>query len=669
MRNKLRFTLTLAGLFLLTACWTFAAETNEKQDKQRQAHPMFEEIDAAAVEKAFEKLPDHPRLLLTNTQMIFVDRKIKEDPRWNAYYLAMKKRGDDMLKDKPLERVLEGVRLLTVSRKALHRLFIWSFLYQYTHDKVYLQRAEKEMLALADFSDWHPEHYLDTAEMTMAMAIGYDACYNDLSAESRKKIKTAILEKGVNTSLLRKHQGWMRNAANWNQVCHGGMLYGVLAIAEDELQLAREIVRRSVNGVTWSMASYEPDGNYTEGPGYWGYGTSFNIMLIAALQSALGTDFGRSDAGGLLKSINYYEHVFGATGDAYNYPDSGGGKMFEPTAFWFAEKLKQPGITWNENKLVNIAYADLTQKKGIRASLHSMVGHRLAPTALLWGPSIPEDDWKTGQRSPSVKTPKQLGYVGIGNGLCPVFLARTSWTDPNAGWLGIKAGTPRSPHGHMDAGSFVYEVGGVRWAVELGAESYHKIEQLGMKLWSSSQDADRWKIFRYNNFSHNTLTINGTLQKVKGLSKFEQTRVAHRGERSAVTIDLTSIYEGEIASAERKAVLAPSGLLTITDSLKALPEKDAAVQWRMLTPATVEVVSNSVAKLTLPDPADKKKTVALELKAESARPLSIRVEPAATDKSWDAKNPGISVVIISFDIKAGRSATLEVSMARHAQYN
>ena len=42
------------------------------------------------------------------------------------------------------------------------------------------------------------------------------------------------------------------------------------------------------------MVGYGPDGGYPEGFGYWGYGTSFQVMLIAALESAFGTDNGGS---------------------------------------------------------------------------------------------------------------------------------------------------------------------------------------------------------------------------------------------------------------------------------------------------------------------------------------------------------------------------------------
>ena len=95
----------------------------------------------------------------------------------------------------------------------------------------------------------------------------------------------------------------------------------------------------------------------------------------------------------------------------------------------------------------------------------------------------------------------------------PITVHRSSWTDPAATFVGLKGGSPSGPHGQMDIGSFVLDADGVRWAVDLGAEGYHGIESRGMNLWSSSQNSDRWTIFRQSNHGHNTLVIDGQLQK------------------------------------------------------------------------------------------------------------------------------------------------------------
>jgi Arc/MetJ-type ribon-helix-helix transcriptional regulator len=42
--------------------------------------------------------------------------------------------------------------------------------------------------------------------------------------------------------------------------------------------------------------------------------------------------------------------------------------------------------------------------------------------------------------------------------------------NPVAAWLAIKRGTAAASHGHMDAGSFVYDSQGIRWFHDLGID-------------------------------------------------------------------------------------------------------------------------------------------------------------------------------------------------------
>ena len=73
-------------------------------------------------------------------------------------------------------------------------------------------------------------------------------------------------------------------------------------------------------------------------------------------------------------------------------------------------------------------------------------------------------------------------------GETPVTVHRSSWADPDATFVGLKGGSPSANHGQMDTGSFVLDAGGVRWAVDLGAEGYHGIESRGMVL--AAEDAE-----------------------------------------------------------------------------------------------------------------------------------------------------------------------------------
>src|SRR5205814_1950681 len=78
-----------------------------------------------------------------------------------------------------------------------------------------------------------------------------------------------------------------------------GVSRAALAAWEDDPPLAAKTVRRAVELVPQhAMKVYDPDGVYPEGPGYWEYGTSYNVLMIEALRSALGSDFGIASAPG-----------------------------------------------------------------------------------------------------------------------------------------------------------------------------------------------------------------------------------------------------------------------------------------------------------------------------------------------------------------------------------
>src|SRR5439155_16024747 len=98
---------------------------------------------------------------------------------------------------------------------------------------------------------------------------------------------------------------WATAPTNWNQVCNGGLLAAALAIADEEPVTARAVVAGARKSLPLAMAVYAPDGAYPEGPGYWDYGTAYNVITLALLETALGTDFDLGLAGGFDRTVLY----------------------------------------------------------------------------------------------------------------------------------------------------------------------------------------------------------------------------------------------------------------------------------------------------------------------------------------------------------------------------
>lgn len=325
--------------------------------------------------------------------------------------------------------------------------------------------------------------------------------------------------------------------------------------------------------------------------------------------------------------------------------------MYEPTVFFFAEKLNDKTITYNEYRLLaGLFNRTPPEKKG--TVFGPFAGARLAPMALLFD---------TGAIQNPPIPPKENGFVGIGNGKAPIALFRTGW-DSSAAWFGMKGGTPSAPHAHMDAGSFVYERYGFRWSVELGAELYHKIESLGMSLWSIAQDSDRWKIYRYSNFSHSTLTVNNELMRVGANAPILEASVGRPGEDSYVAFDLTPVYGGSLRNALRRGTLHGDGTLEITDTLTAPDDRSASVVWRMITRAVPETRSDTEVRLSMGE-GESKASVTLEARLEGTdQPVRWEWPEAKTQNSWDEPNPGAVDLHFSFEVPAGETVTVRVDL-------
>jgi hypothetical protein len=574
------------------------------------------------------KVPDHPRILIRQGDEATIMKTVNSDASWKRLHQAILAECDALEILPPVERIQIGRRLLDKSREALRRLFLLSYAYRMSNDQKYLKRGEKEMLAIAAFSDWNPSHFLDVAEMTMAVAIGYDWMYAGLSPDSRTKIREAIIKKGIEPSMDKKYNSWLTVSNNWNQVCNAGITYGAMAIYEDQPDLSKQLINRAIKSIELPMEDFAPDGAYPEGYGYWGYGTGFNVMFISALEKLFGDDFGLSKEPGFLKTAGYMVNMTGPSGNAFNYSDAGTGSDLQTPMFWFANKIKDPSILWVERaRLMN-------------GDPKRFVRNRLLPSVLLWSGGV-----GLGKITP----PKELTWIGRGKS--PVAMMRTSWTDSLAVFVGIKAGSASVNHAHMDIGSFIMEANGVRWAMDFGMQEYESLESKGLSIFGKTQDAVRWNIFRYNNFVHNTLTVNDSLQRVAGYApilKFSSTPAFMAG-----TMDLQTVYKGQLSKSLRGVAVVDKSWVVVKDELEA--PQSSTVRWTMLTPAEVKITGKNTAELT-------KNGKRLTLTVSAPAEITMKTWSTVGQHDYDAPNPGTTRVGFEFTLPANKQVPVTVEL-------
>ena len=577
------------------------------------------------------KVPSHPRILLLKGEEKALLKNINKDPYWKDIHTAYLKEADLIIGLPVNERNLTGRRLLHVSRENLRRIFCLSYAYRMTGAKKYFDRAEKEMLAAVEFSDWNPSHYLDVGEMTMAVAIGYDWLYDKLSDASRKKIKEAIIEKGIKTSYSRENSGFLNAEHNWNQVCNAGITYGALAVYEDNKEEAVNLTNRAIKSIVKAMEQYSPDGAYPEGIGYWDYGTSFNMMFLAALEKIYNTDFNLGKIKGFMETGMYSQVMITPSFYTFNYSDNGSRTGFCPTVFWFFSKIKDPALLYMQKGL----YERNTNKSYLR--------DRLFPVSLIFGAG-------SGSSLSKAAVPTELMWVGHGNN--PVAVMRSSWGNPDALFLGFKAGSPEVNHGHMDVGSFVLESDGIRWAFDFGTEDYNRLETRGVNLWDRDENSQRWDVFRYLTKSHNTLSFSDKQQTVAAYADIDD--IVNTSDVMSAMSDLSAIYKKQIPGAKRAVSMVDKKYVVIQDRITTNGQF-TKVRWNILTEADkITFTSETTALLE----KDGKK---LYIKVNSPVPVRFYKEDTSPTNTYDSPNSGS--MFVGFEADLNLNTTEEISVA------
>lgn len=584
-----------------------------------------------------DTMPAHPRILMTSGEEEAVLRLVAEDEAMARVHRGIIGECDAILGIQPLERVMEGSRLLKVSREALRRIFWLSYAYRTTGDMAYSDRAVMELLAVCSFEDWNPSHFLDVGEMVMAVAIGYDWLYDRLTSEQRAFIKDAIREKAFVPADDEEFAGFYNMSGNWNQVCCAGLLYGALALYEEDPSMYSELVDLYVKSVPFALASYAPDGAYPEGFNYWGYGTSFQVMMIAALESAMGTDFGLSDSPGFMQTPSFVRLMTAPSGECFNFSDAASYVPCNPAMFWFASRTGRMQDLWLERQyLENLPENFMDDPSRIFSE------YRLLPALLVFASRMD----MSGITPPSETAKAFWGPV-------PLYIYREGWESPDDAYLGIKGGSAMTTHAHMDAGSFVYEYDGVRWSVDLGPQDYHYLESSGISLWDQSQEGQRWAVFRYGNEAHSTISIEGKRHVVK--SSAQLTQVWDEPERKGARLDMTETLGPDVQDASRDIWLDGKNRLHVADRVEASSDT-VYVKWVMVTPAEAEIVSPKGIVLR----KDGKK---MRMKVDSSlKGIRLQVWSGDGASAYDAPNPGICRVGFVAAVPPGNLACFEVKL-------
>jgi len=501
----------------------------------------------------------HPRLMLKETGLSELKKRIGTDALLKASVDALLRNADAISRKPPLVYKKIGPRLLQVSRDCVNRMYTLGLAWRLTGDVKYVDAAKGNLLAVCAFDDWNPSHFLDTAEMSHAVGIGYDWFYVALDDATRAKVRKGLVKNGLVPGAAAYGPGksrmwWVTSDFNWNQVCNGGLIVGALAIAETDPEWAEKIVPPAVASLPKAVASYAPDGAWGEGPGYWDYATMYTAYALAGLESALGTDYGLGKIKGLSEAGWFPILTAGPTGLFFNFADAGENerRRNSPCLFYLASRYAGP------------AFAEAERE---------MMGKRPGePLDIIW--------YVPGGRGNLPAPPLDKRFRGD----VEVVTMRSTCDSADALFVGVKAGYNHVNHGHLDLGTFVVDALGVRWACDLGRDDYNL-----PGYWDGSRATDqRWTYYRLNSLSHNVALLDGRSQNVDAKTKFD-TFKSTPGFACAV-VELTSAYLPEAKSVKRGLAMIDRRSVLIQDEFELV--KPCEIAWGMTTGAAIVLAGN-----------------------------------------------------------------------------
>ncbi|WP_304197946.1 heparinase II/III family protein [Phocaeicola plebeius] len=517
--------------------------------------------------------PRHPRLLFTASEEKAVKKLIKQDPLAGQLAAFLKSKADSIAEAPQIPYKIDKYgQILWTSRAYVLRLGTLSLAYRLHKDKKYADAVNKSLVHVCAYPNWNPNgfNYLDTSEMVTAIAIAYDWLYDALPQTTKDLVRQRIYERGLSHIICEYEKGgpgsWAKRETNWNVVCNTGMTLGALAVAEDYPEETNIILKNAAHYMPNCLKHFAPDGVCYEGPAYWGYTNSYLSLYLKAISDNGGDQGGIGQLPGVSRTALFYKRTQTPSGQRFNFGNASKEEVLNtPAFFFFSRQYQQPEI------------AEWFRKEIKKTILQNQPLHQLFFLSLPWfDPTYPTQS----EHIPSLEV--------YHNSINDLLVLNGDRKEKGSVFLVAKGGLPNQAHQQMDCGTFIIESDSVCWTEDLGADDYDL-----PGFWDYKPGGDRWKYFRNNNFSHNTLNIDRQPQYANGKAFVceENTHTAQPYAR----LDLSEVYKVQACKAFRKFTLIDNHTIEVEDKVE-LRNSSSTVFWTAATKADV-TINGSVAQL------------------------------------------------------------------------
>jgi hypothetical protein len=560
-------------------------------------------------------LRPHPRIMTTGNQWNCMADKIANDAYLTVWNYTIFQNATNYLSATPQAYTIDGgfagSGILDPAREVQLRVKTLAYAYYLSgNQSVYAERAWEELYTASGNNSqvpwgtgaaanrvWNPTHFLDTAELTAAFAIGYDWLYDYWTTERRTALAWTMIVQGLipgrnaytNANDGGNYRWWLQTNGNWNCVCNSGLLLGALALGSDDPTgtiAAATIPDVIANMQQNCMTAVYPDGTWSETANYWYFGSNAQARAVSALTTATGSDQGMMASNPNWSQTGYFHMFVSGMASMFFYGDNGPNK-FSTTANGM--------FLWGSISN-NPLFALFQRDRADAADPLSMFWYDTATKGAFWN-GLSLDRFFN----------NALGSWGS---------MRSSWTDFTGTYVAMKSsnGTGHQTHGDLDAGDFVIDALGTRWAGEFGSANYLSSDYFT----SEAQNATRWGYYRKGTQGQNTLVLNKANQAAdcQPVNTMESTNVTQTSSVSFAPATTDAAYfKTDMSDAygfAQGSATVVRGIRMLNGRRQILLQDEIAansqitdINWRVHTNATVSLSSDKkTATLTISKVSD-----------------------------------------------------------------
>lgn len=525
--------------------------------------------DAETIKKDFkERSEGHPRILATASDWDKIRKNIETYPEFAEWHKKIMAQADSKLMTATEYYHYEvQENILHPARRFKEKMLYWGYAWKITGNRKYVDKAVEEMKAVCEFPDWSPVHPLDTGELLFGSAIGYDWMYEALTDEQRKTIEEGTKRLGIDV-LRSAYYGRLRtensfgslsggnfvmSPTNFNVVVNGGLTAAALAYGDIYPDECFDSVSKAIQSLGYMLPLFEPSGGWEEGPNYWNYTTAYLANMVSALYSACGTDYGIMKHPGVSLTPHYAIYLDSFQG-LNNFSDTSRGWSWDSPQFsLFGTMMNEPGFTYQRY------IALMGQNPNASPTVFDMIWLDISQTDAK--PELPLDNLTPG-----------IDMVSM----------RENWDMSDAMNFGAHGGNNTAYHGHYDGGTWIFDILGERWAIDLGMDEKSYVGYSMNVLYRTRTEGHNMLVFNpsadpgFNNNSY-TPVIRYETKPKGGIVVYDNSE-GYKAWTNNVT---RGFYIGD----ERRS-------LTVRDEF-TVNSKDTEVYWSMHTPADITIDGNN----------------------------------------------------------------------------